>query len=211
MKLFLIPFIVFFIPMKNEFSYNEFSYSVSKIDKKLENYMIKHNSYNKKCPVGVKKLRLLKLQYVDFDNNTKIGSLIVHKDVVNDIIFVFKKLYEEKYPIYSMKLVSEFNGNDELSMQNNNTSSFNCRKVMNSRSWSNHSYGKAIDINPLQNPYIRKNKVYPKNASKYKNRNIKHRAIINKKSIVYKTFKKRGWFWGGNWRSVKDYQHFEKK
>ena len=112
-----------------------------------------------------------------------------------------------------MKLVSHYNADDERSMSANNTSAFNCRNIANTSRWSKHSYGKAIDINPVQNPCVIKTKVYPQidAAKPYKARILKHPAMIKKGDLVYRLFKQNGWNWGGDWKSLKDYQHFEKK
>lgn len=196
---------------------SSFTYSISKIDEVLEQKMIKGNTYSRKCPVPSKNLRYLKLTHLGFDGKDKIGELIVHKDIANNTVEIFRKLYDKSYPIYKMKLINEYKGNDWLSIEKNNTSAFNCRKVEGSSKWSNHAYGKAIDINPIQNPYISKNgNISHKESLKYKQRVHKEntyedKAVLLKNDEIVKIFKSYGWKWGGDWKSIKDYQHFEYK
>lgn len=178
--------------------------------------MIQGNSYNDSCPVNLKNLRYIKLQYINFENETKIGELIIHKDVVDDIVFIFKNLYEIKYPIYKMELISNFNGDDFNSIEDNNTSAYNCRYIENTKRWSSHSYGRAIDINPIQNPFVSKNgKIYHEKSLPFKDRkrvdnSIPQKAMILKDDKIIKLFKDKKWIWGGTWSSYKDYQHFHK-
>ncbi len=191
---------------------NKYNYFVSKITPTIKERMINGNSWKKECPIKLEDLRYIKLSYWDFNNIEQTGEIIVHKELSDDVVDIFKEFYDKKYLIYSLKLVSDFKADDNRSMAANNSSAFNCRKVAGTKSWSNHTYGRAIDINPVQNPYIRKNgAVEPENGKKYVDRKVKHHAIIRKNDLVYNIFKKYNWFWGGNWRTVKDYQHFQKK
>ncbi|WP_083568587.1 M15 family metallopeptidase [Arcobacter sp. LA11] len=180
--------------------------------------MIEGNSYKKDCPIELNNLRYLNLSYIDFEGNTKIGELIVHKDVSIEIVDIFKKLYETKYPIYKMELVSNYKGNDFDSIEANNTSAYNCRNIEGTTKWSRHAYGKAIDINPIQNPYISKTgNISHKESLKYEKRahinldNPNDKSMILKDDYIVKVFKKYRWVWGGDWRTIKDYQHFDKR
>ncbi len=165
-----------------------------------------HRKY--KCPPK-KTLRLLEIPYRDFNGNRQTGKLIVAKDVAEDLLTVFEKLYVEKFPIARMELVHTFNGNDNRSMAKNNTSAFNCRLKTSRRSLSEHSYGRAVDINPVQNPYVRRGKAQPSKGRKYiKGRREPRKGMIRKGDVVVRAFRNIGWSWGGDWRSVKDYQHF---
>lgn len=156
-------------------------------------------------------LRYLEVSYWSFNNKEYIGELICHKSVANDLLEIFEELYNEKYLIDKIILVDIYDGDDLLSMNDNNTHAFNYRNIAGTRVLSNHSYGLAIDINPIQNPYINGDTILPDKASKYKNRNNIRQGMIIKDDFLYKAFIKRGWIWGGNWENVKDYQHFEKK
>ncbi|HMT01858.1 MAG TPA: M15 family metallopeptidase [Burkholderiales bacterium] len=175
------------------------------IQEKMKQYTWKSN-----CPVPLEDLSYLKLTYWGFDNKTHTnGELIIHKDKALEVIAIFKDLYEMEYPIDRMELIEKYQGDDESSMMMNNTSSFNCRLVTGSKDkWSYHSYGTAIDINPLLNPYVKDNVILPKNAVPFVDRTKFYPGKITKGDSVYKLFIKHGWIWGGDWKDRKDYQHF---
>ncbi|BBY16057.1 hypothetical protein MLIT_16490 [Mycolicibacterium litorale] len=127
------------------------------------------------------------------------------------VIDVFAQLYRLGYPIAKMRTVDHYPGaEDELSMRDNNTSAFNCRGIPGSQSWSYHAYGRAIDLNPLLNPYIgRSGAVEPANAGPYADRTRTDPGILHAGDPAVLAFTGRGWAWGGDWRTPKDYQHFE--
>jgi len=183
----------------------------------IKKRMLKGNSWRQGCPVGLKNLRYLQIQHHDFKGATDIGELIVHKDVAKIVTKIFEELYHIGYPIRQMRLISDFRGNDWQSIEADNTSALNCRSVTrNKKKWSNHAFGKAIDINPIENPYIsRTGYISHKASGKYRQRKhnskrgLADKAMILKNDPVIKIFKKYGWSWGGDWSSVKDYQHFE--
>jgi hypothetical protein len=168
-------------------------------------------SFNKNTPVKMNDLSYVKVRYIGFDNKEHIGELIVHKKLAKEVLAIFEELYQKRFPIEKIKLIDEYKGSDDLSMKDNNTSAFNTRPIAGTKKLSNHSYGIAIDINPLQNPEIEGNKVSPATARMYANRKAIRKGMIVKGNACYNAFKKRGWSWGGEWKSVKDYQHFEKK
>ncbi len=194
-----------------------FNASVYKISPQIKKQMINGNSYRAGCPVKLDSLRYIKLTYWGFDNKEHIGELIVNKSVVNDVVNIFKELYNIKYPIRKMRLVSNYGGSDFASIEADNTSAFNCRFVDGTHKWSNHSYGKAIDINPIENPYVSKSghtshkKSYPFVKRVKINNTAPYKAMILNNDKIVKIFKKYGWRWGGDWRCCKDYQHFDKK
>jgi len=198
-------------------AFAQFQSQIYDIAPKLKEKMIEGNSWHKGCPVDVVDLRYLKLTYVDFEGIDQIGELIVHKNIANDIVHVMETLYDMRYPIYKMRLVSDYKGDDWQSIEAGNTSAFNCRKATGSKKWSKHSYGRAIDINPIENPYVsRKGYISHKASIKYKKR--RHRvdtsadkAVLLKNDEATLIFKKYGFTWGGDWRTIKDYQHFVKK
>ena len=177
----------------------------------------KQNSTKYNCPVHLKDLKLLSIKYLGYDGSDKLGELLVHKDISSDVVKIFEELYEIKYPINKMNLISKYNGDDWLSIEDNNTSAFNCRFIEGTNKWSNHAYGKAIDINPIENPYVsKKGHIFHKESLKYKIREhksntLKDRAILLKEDKAVKIFEKYGWKWGGDWITIKDYQHFEYK
>lgn len=195
-----------------------FNVKINLISKEIKNKMIKGNSYKKGCPVGLKDLRYLRIHYKNFKNKTSLGELIVHKSVAKDVINIFKALYDINYPIYKMKLVSNYNGKDWHSIEADNTSAFNCRNVGGTNRWSRHSFGKAIDINPIENPYVSRSGYISHKASlkykkrrHFKNKKASNRAILLKNDKATKIFKKYGWKWGGDFKGEKDYQHFYKR
>lgn len=182
----------------------------------IQYVMKKAGSWKKGCPVALKDLRYLRLKYLDFEGQTREGEMIVHKAVADEVVDMFNELYNIHYPIHKMKIVSTYKGNDWLSIENDNTSAFNCRNATGSKKWSKHSYGKAIDINPIENPYIsRKGRISHKASLKYRKRVHKDdsyadKAVLLKNDQATQIFKKYGWKWGGDWSGVKDYQHFSK-
>jgi len=190
--------------------------SISPITNTIKQRMVDGNSYNIGCPVPLKKLRYLRIKHLNFQGNTVMGELIVHKDVARQVVHIFDELYEIGYPIHKMKLVSDYKGSDWQSIEADNTSAFNCRKATGSKNWSKHSYGKAIDLNSIENPYIsRKGHISHKASQKYrkrvhKNNSSADKAVLLKHDQATKIFKKYGWEWGGDWLGVKDYQHFSK-
>lgn len=161
--------------------------------------------------IQLSELRYLRLAYVDFDGNPQVGEMICNAAIAQDVLEIFQALYEARYPICSIRLIDEFGGNDEASMRADNSSSFNYRVVSGTTSLSNHAKGLAVDINPLENPYInRKGEVEPATAGAYVDRTQDFPHKIDENDLCYKLFVERGFTWGGTWQSVKDYQHFEK-
>lgn len=152
-------------------------------------------------------LRLVNVYYYGFDDKLHKGQLVVHKDIVLDMIEIFELIRESRFPIGKVIPISKYGWSDEKSMQDNNTSAFNYRFISGSRVISNHAAGLAIDINPALNPYIKNGSSLPENCI-YDT--TKAGTILSDSELV-KEFKRRGWQWGGDWKSLKDYQHFEKK
>lgn len=194
----------------------EYQPSISQITPEIKQRMSKGNSWQKGCPVPLEKLRYVRLRYKDFKGNDMMGELIVHKDISTEVTKIFEALYDADYPIRKMRLVSDFQGSDWQSIEADNTSAFNCRRATGSKKWSKHSYGKAIDINPIENPYVfRSGKSSHKASKPYlkrkrMNESAAQKAILLPGDNATKIFKKYGWKWGGDWSGVKDYQHFSK-
>lgn len=164
------------------------------------------------CPVPVDDLRLLKLTYLGFDGRVRVGELICHRLVAGDLTEIFRELYEMEFPIGQIRLVDEYGANDTLSMEDNNTSAFNYRVVDGTSNLSKHAYGLAVDINPVQNPYIEGGGAYvsPDAGREYLDRGNVRPGMITRGDDVYNAFVSRGWIWGGGWRTPIDYQHFQK-
>lgn len=175
---------------------------------------IQGKSYKDDCTVPYEDLRYVRVLYYGFDEKTHIGELIVNKAISSDIVDIFAELYENKYPIERMVLVDEYDADDNASMAANNTSSFNYRTVPGAKHLSKHALGLAIDINPLYNPYIQYNgnetTILPPEGSKYADRTLDCPYYINENDLCYKAFTKRGFTWGGFWKTSPDYQHFQK-
>lgn len=151
-------------------------------------------------------LKLIDVQYYSFDGKLHQGQLVIHKDLTNDLISIFKIIREERFPVAKVIPIVHYNWNDEISMEDNNTSAFNYRFIAGTKKLSNHSTGTAIDINPLLNPYIRKDLHQPV-GSVY---NPERTGTITRDGFLVREFKRLGWEWGGDWKDRKDYQHFEK-
>lgn len=194
----------------------EYQGYVYPIAPKLKAKMIAGNSWQEGCPVHTDELRYLRMTYIDFNGEDQVGELIVHKEIAEEMIQILGEMYAVGYPIRQMRLISDFDGNDWQSIEADNTSAFNCRKATGSKKWSNHAYGKAIDMNPIENPYIsRKGYISHKASQKYRQRvhednSPEDRAVLLKDDPVTKILKSYGYHWGGDWKTVKDYQHFDK-
>jgi hypothetical protein len=166
-------------------------------------------SWRPGCPVPLRKLRVIVLRYWGFDRQAHMGRLVVHARVATRIAGVFGKLYGVSYPIRRMRLVDYYGADDRTSMEHDNTSAFNCRwRAGQPGVWSQHAYGRAIDINPVENPYVWSGGVSPPNGAPYVDRSHRRRGMIFHGDAVWWAFRARGWEWGGDWTSVKDYQHF---
>lgn len=155
-------------------------------------------------------LRYLEVLHVGFDGQIYKGELIVNELVSEEVLKIFREIYDVGFPIEKMKVISDYNNSDEGSMCDNNTSAFNFRTITNGGQLSNHALGLAIDINPRLNPYVSVNSILPENATDFVDREQFTLGMIKKDEAIYKIFKKYGWSWGGDWDQPKDYQHFEK-
>lgn len=162
-------------------------------------------------------LRYVKVKYYDFYDEVQDGEIICNKLIAQDIVDIFYELYLNGYQIEKIKLIDEYGGDDTLSMEDNNTSSFNYRVVENTTSLSKHALGLAIDINPFYNPYLvfggnpdGTDYISPKGSESFVNRDLDFDHKIDKNDLCYKLFKAHGFTWGGDWKSCKDWQHFQK-
>lgn len=173
-------------------------------------------SYKKNCTIPRSSLRYLHVLHRNVDGKTQLGEIVCNKTIAADLLDIFRKLYEANYKIERITLIDDYNADDETSMRANNTSCFNYRVVSGTTKLSKHSQGLALDINPLYNPYVHLNngKVEPATGKPYafnraNLRNIKV-PIIDTRDLCYRLFIQHSFRWGGAWRTVKDYQHFEK-
>ena len=181
---------------------------------------INGKSYRDNNDIALEDLRYLTIPYYNFEQQVMLGEMIVNKDIEEDVRSIFKELFNNKYEINSMKLIDDYwilgtDGNkaDNNSIEENNTSCFCYRQVTGGESISNHGYGRAIDINPQQNPYVENGKNSHRNADEYVNNRYvgePHVIVASDEDICYSIFTKYGFTWGGNWTNPIDYQHFEK-
>lgn len=167
-------------------------------------------SYVENEHITIEDLAYIQISHWGFDEEVHIGELIVNAHVAEEVVEIFRELFAAKYPIEKMKLIDEYGADDNLSMMDNNSSAFCYREVAGSKGkLSKHSYGLAIDINPVQNPYIKENIILPSIGEEYLHREEFRTGMIVEGDICYDAFTSRGWTWGGNWNTLKDYQHFE--
>ena len=176
---------------------------------------IEGKSFKANCITSREDLRYLRVLHYNKDREVLEGELICHKDIADDLLAIFQELYKAAYPIERMVLIDEYDADDEASMRANNTSAFNFRYASGMKRLSSHSTGMAIDINPLYNPLVKhregQTRVFPTTAAAYMDRTKYFPYKIEKGDLCYRLFKKYGFSWGGDWRSSKDYQHFEKR
>jgi len=166
-------------------------------------------SWHRGCPVPLSELRLLTLSYRGFDGRSHTGRLIVNRSVATRVLAVFRRLYRADVPIRRMQLVDAYGGSDFRSIEADNSSAFNCRPATGSSSWSNHAYGLAIDINPIENPYVTASGLVAHRASRpYLNRSRVRPGMAYPGGELVDAFRSAGWGWGGYWSGDRDYQHF---
>ncbi len=169
-------------------------------------------SHRPGCPVGPRDLRYLRMTYRGFDGKAHTGEMVVHEDLARSVTKAFRALYDAGWPIQRMRLVDDFRGDDDRSMAANNTSGFNCRRV-GQEHWSAHAHGAAIDLNPVQNPYVIEGSVQPPAGRHFaavdrSRQGDAPAGAIRAGDVVVRAFARIGWEWGGDWSSSKDYQHF---
>jgi hypothetical protein len=166
-------------------------------------------SWRSGCPVGLDELRLVRASHVGFDGRVRTGRLVVHRDVAGDVLTVLRRLYAAHFPIRRMVPVDAYGASDFRSIEADNTSAFNCRYVDGTTRWSEHAYGRAIDLNPIENPYVTSSGTTSHPASRPYLRRTPYRAgMAVDGGVVVRAFDAVGWSWGGRWSGVKDYQHF---
>ena len=185
-----------------------FAINVTRISPELKERM-KGKSWHRGCPVPIRDLRLIRVSYHGFDREPHMGKLVVNEDAVRVMSEALRVMWDRSFKIRRMRLVDVYDGSDDRSMSADNTSAFNCRRVAGTDRWSEHAYGRAIDINPVENPYVSSDgSVSPPEGRDYADRSQHRRGMIRAGSQIVKAFTSRGWGWGGNWDSPKDYQHF---
>ena len=166
-------------------------------------------SWRRACPVPLRDLRVVTASHWGFDGRVHTGRLIVHRDVARDVVAVLRRLFAARFPIRRMVPVDAYGGSDFRSIEADNTSAFNCRYVDGTTRWSEHAYGRAIDLNPIENPYVTSAGTTSHLASRTYLRRTSYRpGMAVEGGVLVRAFDAVGWSWGGRWSGVKDYQHF---
>lgn len=166
------------------------------------------SSHRAGCPVTSSDLRLVELTHWGFDGRTHRGELVVHRDVATAVVRVFRDLHVARFPVQRIETVDRYGSDDDRSMAANNTSAYNCRPTTGGTGWSEHAYGRAVDVNPVQNPYVRGTTVEPPAGRSYLDRSDVRPGMVVAGDAVVRAFAAAGWEWGGDFRTLKDYQHF---
>jgi hypothetical protein len=186
--------------------------SIRPIGSDLANRM-RRSSHRPGCPLRLAELRHLRMSFVGFDGRAHVGEMVIHRDHARAVTEVFERLYAVRWPIQRMRLVDHYEGDDNRSMAANNTSGYNCRRVAGGRSWSMHAYGMAIDLNPVQNPYVTATSIAPPAGRPFAAIDRAAESdvpagVIREGDVVVRAFARIGWGWGGDWVGSKDFQHF---
>jgi hypothetical protein len=181
--------------------------TISRLDRETRQLM-RGSSWRRGCPVALDDLRLIRLTYFGFDRESHMGKLVVRRRWADGIVRVFRRLYEARFPIRRMRLVDHYGADDRRSMAADNTSAFNCRwRAGVCCRWSEHAYGRAIDINPVENPFVWNGGFSPPAGEPYLDRSNRRKGMIYRRGPVWRAFHAIGWEWGGEWDDP-DYQHF---
>jgi D-alanyl-D-alanine carboxypeptidase len=182
-----------------------FSHSVSRVTAAQLPY-----SWRAGCPVAPAQLRRVRLSYWGFDGRAHTGALIVNVSVAGTAVRVFRRLYNARFPIRRLRPIDAYHGVDESSLAADNTAGFNCRYVIGPgpKRWSVHAYGLAIDVNPVENPYLLNGRVHPRAGRAYLDRSRVRRGMAVRGGLLVSAFASVDWQWGGRWTGSPDYQHF---
>ena len=160
------------------------------------------------CPVGLAGLRYLRIAYHGFDGRVHTGEMIANRSAVRPLKRAFASLYRSRFPIRRMRLVDDYGGSDYRSIEADNTSAFNCRRATGQSRWSQHAYGRAVDVNPIENPYVANGRTTHPASRRYLDRSRHRRGMAYAGGALVRAFNRIGWGWGGTWSNPKDYQHF---
>ena len=168
------------------------------------------HSWHAGCPVAPSALRRVRLSHWSFDGRVHTGALVVNERAVRDVVIVFRRLYGARFPLRRMRPIDAYGGNDERSLAADNTAGFNCRYAVGPgpRRWSQHAYALAIDVNPVENPYLEGGRVHPRAGRAYLDRSKFRPGMAVRGRVLVRAFAAVGWQWGGRWRGTPDYQHF---
>jgi len=182
-----------------------FSHSISRVTAA----QLPH-SWHPGCPVSPARLRRVRLTYWGFDHRAHTGALVANENAVSDLVHVFSRLYAARFPIRRLQPIDAYGGKDERSLAADNTAAFNCRYVVGSgpRRWSVHAYGEAIDVNPVENPYLESGRVHPRAGRRFLDRSNVRPGMAVRGGLLVRAFAAVGWRWGGRWTGAPDSQHF---
>jgi hypothetical protein len=182
-----------------------FAHSVSRVTAAQLPY-----SWHRGCPVAPVQLRRVRLSYWGFDGRAHTGAVVVNTAAVGDVVRVFRRLYSARFPIRRMRPIDAYRGVDERSLAADNTAAFNCRYAVapGPKRWSVHAYGFAIDVDPVENPYLLNGRVHPRAGRAYLNRSRIRPGMAYRGGLIVSAFAAVGWEWGGRWTGSPDYQHF---
>jgi hypothetical protein len=169
---------------------------------------VKGVSWHRGCPVGLKGLRYLRIAHYGFKGHVRSGEMIANAEAVRPLRDVFARLFRARFPIRRMRLVDDYGGSDFRSIEADNTSAFNCRRATGQSRWSQHAYGLAVDVNPIENPYVSNGHTSHAGSRRYLDRSRHRRGMAYPGGALVRAFKRVGWGWGGNWSNPTDYQHF---
>ena len=173
--------------------------------------LIDGSSFHAEVPFGFDFLTYLTISHRDFEGNLQQGHMIVAEEIGKEVLEIFEEIFHANFPIERMRLIDFYNALDYYSMADNNSVAFNFRTIAGTNILSRHAFGMAIDINPIQNPYIRGDIIWPADGIEYIDRENIRPGMITPGCPVYTAFISRGWIWGGNWTSPRDYHHFERR
>jgi hypothetical protein len=165
-------------------------------------------SWHRGCPVGLGRLRYLRIAYHGFDGRVHRGEMVANASAVRPLRRAFASLYRSRFPIRRMRLVDDYGGSDFDSIEADNTSAFNCRRATGQSRWSQHAYGLAVDINPIENPYVANGRTSHRASRRFLDRSRHRRGIAWPGGALVRAFDGVGWGWGGRWSNPTDYQHF---
>ncbi|MGH8929195.1 MAG: M15 family metallopeptidase [Egibacteraceae bacterium] len=185
---------------------DEFSSTIDPVPRRV----VERSTWSPRCPVAVEDLRYLTLSFWGFDQHPHRGEMLVHASVAKDVAAVFRRLYDARFPIEEMRVVTLAELDAPPTGDGNNTTAFVCRATTGGTSWSQHAYGLAVDVNPFHNPYVKGGLVLPELASSYADRGWRRPGMIFADDEVTGAFASIGWGWGGGWSNTKDWMHFSR-
>jgi hypothetical protein len=174
----------------------------------LSDEVVARSTWTDACPVSREDLAYLTLSFWGFDERPHTGELVVHADWAAEVVDIFRQLFDDRYPIEEMRIVSAAELEGIPTGDGNVTSGFVCRPTRGSSSWSQHAFGLAVDVNPFQNPYHRDDRILPELAGAYLDRGHERPGMLHEGSTAVRAFDAIGWGWGGRWQRLTDPMHF---